>query len=175
MEFNTNERRVNKEVVEILCKPEPVEAFEGTIKEGVGLKYIVVNTRDIRLYADKQTTDDFLCKLNYLSEEIEEGRVAVGKKPFNNYVVVNIDEPYINDIVAILQANEHWDGKDPDAKNIVNNVQEAAELHLQTILELQRIQSLVHPVDDPVTRSVGVALSELEEKFHKIHDKWSDS
>ncbi|MGE7114319.1 hypothetical protein [Lysinibacillus sp. NPDC047702] len=55
-----------------------------------------------------------------------------------------------------------------------NDVQEASELHLQTIIDLQRIQSMVHPVDDPVTRSIGVALSELEAKFHKIHDKWSE-
>jgi len=175
MEFNTNERLVNKEVVEILSKPEPAEAFEGTIKEGAGLKYIVVNTRDIRLYADNETTDDFFCKLNILAESIEEGRFAAGKKPFNNYIVINIDEPYSNDIVAILQSNGHWDGKKPDAKNILNDVQEAAELHLQTILELQRIRSMVHPIGDPIAGSIGVALSELEEKFHRIHDKWSDS
>lgn len=50
---------------------------------------------------------------------------------------------------------------------------EAADLHLQTILELQRIQALVSNVDDPVHRPIGVALVELEEKFQKIHDEWS--
>lgn len=54
------------------------------------------------------------------------------------------------------------------------DAQEAADLHLQTIMELQRIQSMVHTVDDPVTRSIGVALNELEVKFQKIHDKWSE-
>lgn len=54
-------------------------------------------------------------------------------------------------------------------------IQEAADLHLKAILELQRIQSLVSTVDDPVTRSIGVALSDLEAKFHKIHDKWSEN
>jgi len=55
-----------------------------------------------------------------------------------------------------------------------NDVQEASDLHLQTIIELQRIQSMIYPVDNPVTRSIGVALTELEAKFHKIHDNWSE-
>lgn len=56
-----------------------------------------------------------------------------------------------------------------------NDVQEASNLHLQTIIELQRIQSMVHTVDDPENHLIGVALRELEEKFHKIHDKWSEN
>lgn len=59
--------------------------------------------------------------------------------------------------------------------NLQTDVKEAADLHFRTILELQRIQSIVHPVDDPVNRPIGVALNELEAKFHKIHDKWSET
>lgn len=55
-----------------------------------------------------------------------------------------------------------------------NDIREASELHLQTIIELQHIQSMVQPVDNPITRSIGAALSELEAKFHQIHDKWSE-
>lgn len=60
-------------------------------------------------------------------------------------------------------------------EELYKDLNEAAELHLQTILELQRIQRLTHQVDEPENRSIGVALSELEAKFHKIHDKWSES
>lgn len=53
-------------------------------------------------------------------------------------------------------------------------IAEAADLHLETILELQRIQVLLAPISDENERLIGVALSELEAKFHKIHDKWSE-
>lgn len=33
---------------------------------------------------------------------------------------------------------------------------------------------LTYSEDDPVTRSIGVALSELEAIFNEIHDKWSE-
>ncbi|WP_107842199.1 hypothetical protein [Metasolibacillus meyeri] len=49
------------------------------------------------------------------------------------------------------------------------------ELHLQTILDLQHIQILVQPVDEPIERPIGVALKELEEKFHEFNNKWSES
>ena len=60
-------------------------------------------------------------------------------------------------------------------KELYKDVNEAAELHMQTILELQRIQQLAHQLDEPINRPIGVALSELEAKFHRIHDKWSES
>jgi len=59
-------------------------------------------------------------------------------------------------------------------KELYKDIEDAAELHLQAILELQRIQSLVYPIDDPIKRPIGVALAELEDKFHKIHDKWCE-
>ena len=172
--MNNNFPRINEEVVAILKQTKAEPAFEGTIKEGCECKYTIINLKDLEKYIGIGAKQDLAVILDHVQGNIEHGREEDGKKPFNNYIVINIDEPYINDIVAVLEANGHWDGQKPNAKNIVDDVREATELHLQTILELQRIQSMVHPVDDPVNRSIGVALSELEAKFHKIHDEWSE-
>lgn len=59
-------------------------------------------------------------------------------------------------------------------EQLYKDVEEAGQLHLETILELQRIQSFVHPKDEAINQSIGVALVELEEKFQKIHDRWSE-
>lgn len=53
-------------------------------------------------------------------------------------------------------------------------IAEAADLHLETILELQRIRSLLEPISDENEQLIAVALLELEEKFHKINDEWSE-
>lgn len=174
MKMNNNFPRINEEVVAILKQTKAEPAFEGTIKEGCECKYTIINLKDLEKYIGIGAKQDLAVILDHVQGNIEHGREEDGKKPFNNYIVINIDEPYINDIVAVLEANGHWDGQKPNEKNIVDDVREATELHLQTILELQRIQSMVHPVDDPVNRSIGVALSELEAKFHKIHDEWSE-
>lgn len=78
-------------------------------------------------------------------------------------------------------ANEFVDGKlvmIPDLASVVEQlnaeVAEAADLHLEAILELQRIQLLLAPIENS-NRLIGVALSELEAKFHKIHDKWCEN
>ena len=111
MEFNTSERQINKEIVEIL-KPSLLEdPFKGTIKEGCECKYAIINLKDLEKYIGIGAKQDLSVILDHVQGNIEHGREQDGKKPFNNYVVVNIDEPYINDIVAVLEANGHWDGK----------------------------------------------------------------
>ncbi|WP_176408536.1 hypothetical protein [Lysinibacillus boronitolerans] len=172
--MNNSFPRVNEDVAAILKQTKAEPAFAGTIKEGCECKYTIINLKDLEKYIGIGAKQDLAVILDHVQGNIEHGREEDGKKPFNNYIVINIDEPYINDIVAVLETNGHWDGQKPNVKNIVDDVREASELHLQTILELQRIQSMVHPIDDPVNRSIGVALNELEVKFQKIHDKWSE-
>lgn len=175
--MNNSFPRINEEVADILKQAKAEPAFVGTIKEGCERKYTIINERDVEKYVDPFTRNELAIALDNVCSQIEHGRESNGKVAFNNYIVVNVDEPYINDIVAVLEANGHWDGQPSQGSSIQKMkkvICEAADLHLQTILELQRIQSMVHPVDDPVTRSIGVALIELEAKFHKIHDLWSE-
>lgn len=175
--MNTSESRINQDVVDILKEKKSEPAFEGTIKEGCECKYSIINLCDLKKYIDPFVQQDLAVVLDRVLGNIEHGREKDCKQPFNNYIVINIDEPYINDIVSILEDNGHWDGQPSQGgaiQKMKNEICEAADLHLQTILELQRIQSMVHPLDDSVTRSIGVALSNLEAKFHKIHDEWSE-
>ncbi len=169
--------RINEEVADILKQAKAEPAFVGTIKEGCERKYTIINERDVEKYVDPFTRNELAIALDNVCSQIEHGRETNGKIAFNNYIVVNVDEPYIKDIVAVLEDNGHWDGQPSQGSAIQKmkkEICEAADLHLQAILELQRIQSMVQPVDDPVTRSIGVALVELEAKFHKIHDLWSE-
>lgn len=178
MQMNNSYPRINEEVAAILKQAKAEPAFEGTVLEGKEQKYAVIKLADLVKYNSKFDLAEVAPLIDSLLGNVEAGRENEGKKPFNSYVVINTDEPYINEVVAILEKNGHWDGMPSEESTIKIpkvEIQEAADLHLQTIIDLQRIQSMVYSVDDPVTRSIGVALSELEAKFHKIHDKWSES
>lgn len=139
--------------------------------EGFNHKYTVFKNEDL-----KKLPLTIQTQIQLAGDMIVHNRVGEGK-PENIYLVINTDESYADEVVAILEKNGHWDGMPSEESTLKiqkTEIQEAADLHLQTILELQRIQSIAYSVDDPVTRSIGVALSELEAKFHKIHDKWSE-
>ena len=126
MELNTNERRINQEVLDILRGKTPEPAFKGTILEGRERRYTVIKELDL----DKYVMPFFQKVLGWVCEDIERGRENDGKKPFNSYVVINVDEPYINDIIAVLEANGHWDGKPADANNTLNRYKTALEIIL---------------------------------------------
>lgn len=83
-------------------------AFIGTVKEGFERRYTVINERDYCKYVSEELKEDFEEVFGEVLDQIETGRELEGKKPFNNYVVVNLDEPYINEIIDILKANGHW-------------------------------------------------------------------
>ncbi|MFJ7662973.1 hypothetical protein ACIQXW_11270 [Lysinibacillus sp. NPDC097162] len=175
--MNDNYSRINEEVVAILKHLKAESAFEGTVLEGKEQKYTVINIADLVKYNSEHVLNEVTPLLDSLLTNIEEGRQVDGKRPYNSYVVINTDEPYINEIISILESNDHWDGVSVESSSLLipkDEIQEAADLHLQTILDLQCIQRMISTVDDPVNRSIGVALSELEAKFHKIHDKWSE-
>ncbi|WP_018934463.1 hypothetical protein [Gracilibacillus lacisalsi] len=83
-------------------------AFKGTVKEGWERKYTVINENDLNKYVPVNTKEDFRIAFNEVADWIENGRMKDGKEPYNNYVVINLDEPYIGEIIDILMKNGHW-------------------------------------------------------------------
>lgn len=67
--------------------------FCGVIKHDDAVKYL----------NDKDKAD-----FNYLCNKVEMGRSRDGKRPVNAYLIVNVDEPYAEEVAAILKRNGHW-------------------------------------------------------------------
>ena len=68
-------------------------------------KFCVVKTADL-LTALNITEQNIL---DQLLMKIELYRKAIGKTSDNNYVVINTDEPYIDEIKAIMEKHGHWE------------------------------------------------------------------
>jgi len=83
-------------------------AFNGTIKEGFERRYTILNERDYQKYVHEKLKEKFELIFGEVLDTIEQGRVKDGKHPFNNYVVINLDEPYIDEIVEIMKRHGHW-------------------------------------------------------------------
>ncbi|HBU90644.1 MAG TPA: hypothetical protein DEB53_05485 [Bacillus pumilus] len=69
------------------------------------MKFAVINLKDFSSYVPKDIEQGFLNELSKVSKSIEEGRQKDGKKPFNNYLVINQDEPYIEEVFEVLKKN----------------------------------------------------------------------
>lgn len=67
-------------------------------------KFAVAKISDIDSLLDEENIQKFYGLLNRISEE----REAIGKSD-NQYIVVNLDEPYAGDVIEILKRNGHWD------------------------------------------------------------------
>lgn len=61
--------------------------------------------KDFSSYVPKDIEQGFLNELSKVLKSIEEGRQKDGKKPFNNYLVINQDEPYIEEVFEVLKKN----------------------------------------------------------------------
>lgn len=83
-------------------------AFNGTKKQGFQRRYTVLNERDYAKYVRVDLREEFEDVLSRVLTEIKFGRVAHGKHIYNNYVVINLDEPYIDEIIEIMRRNGHW-------------------------------------------------------------------
>jgi len=108
--MNNSHRRTNPEILEILTKSfgrEP--AFDGTVLEGRARRYTVVNESDIKKYVPANVKETFEHIVDLVGIHIEAGRTEDGKKPFNNYIVINLDEPYIGEIIEVMKRHGHWD------------------------------------------------------------------
>jgi len=97
--------RINNEVKKILTEAKAEPAFKGTVLEGRERKYTIINEKDKAKYLTSEEQEEFESALFYYLGKIEEGRAIDGKEPFNSYVVINTDEPYINEIVEIMKLN----------------------------------------------------------------------
>lgn len=87
------------------------QAFNGTVKEGWKRKYTVINEKDRKKYLTAEQNGVLEGVLFYYLGKIEEGRERDGKEPFNSYIVINLDEPYVDKIIDILKRNGHWGGE----------------------------------------------------------------
>lgn len=69
-------------------------------------KFIVVKREDAKKYLDVSQK----YALVGMFEDIDKGRKEDGKLPASNnsYVVVNIDEPYANEVIEIMKRHGHW-------------------------------------------------------------------
>ncbi|MED3575801.1 hypothetical protein [Cytobacillus praedii] len=86
----------------------PESSFKGTVKEGFKRRFTVINESDFNKYVPLSLKERFVANLNNVANWIEDGRIQDGKKPFNNYVVINSDEPYIGEVIEILKRHGDW-------------------------------------------------------------------
>lgn len=79
------------------------QAFDGTVLEGQERRYTVINEKDYQKYVKPELKNQFEEVLDDVLASIEKGRVQDGKQPYNCYVVINVDEPYINEITNTME------------------------------------------------------------------------
>lgn len=87
----------------------PESAFKGTVLEGRERRYTVLNERDIQKYSSPKWIEKMQIAINDVLMDVEEGRKEDGKNPFNSYIVINVDEPYVPEIIAIMKKHGHWE------------------------------------------------------------------
>ena len=78
------------------------EAWQKEI-DAKGLKYFVIKIEDLFDALDDEEIECF----NYFLRRNEQRRVFKGKKPFNEYWVVNRDEGYAGQVKRIIEKNEN--------------------------------------------------------------------
>ncbi|MGG3452151.1 hypothetical protein [Domibacillus aminovorans] len=83
-------------------------AFKGTVLEGRERRYTVTNEKDIEKYVPKPLKEKLDIVMDGVSAWVEDGRVRDGKKPYNSYIVINVDEPYANEVIEIMERHGHW-------------------------------------------------------------------
>jgi hypothetical protein len=68
-------------------------------------KFIVIKSSDVEKYCG-----DLLRKmLGNVDMKIRAGRAMDGRKTSNEYLVINRDEPYADEVIEIMKRNGHWD------------------------------------------------------------------
>lgn len=86
----------------------PESAFKGTVKEGFERRFTIINERDIEKYVPEPLIEDLNASLHNALVWVEEGRKNDGKHPFNNYLIINLDEPYAPEVIEIMKRHGHW-------------------------------------------------------------------
>lgn len=108
MELNTSERRINQEVLEIFENAKLKHVIEEVTKS---YRFQLIKLADAAKYLGPTGFKEMVEALEPFLKKIEEGRIKDGKTSGNDYIVINQDEPYINEIIKVLATNGHWDGK----------------------------------------------------------------
>lgn len=85
------------------------QAFEGTVLEGKERQYTIINERDVDKYLSIGEQQDLAIVLDRILGNIEHGRGKEGKNPHNSYIVINTDEPYIDEIVEVMKRHGHFE------------------------------------------------------------------
>lgn len=85
------------------------KAFEGTVLEGRERRYTVINEKDIAKYGDKRSVEKMEAAIDNVLIDVQEGRIKDGKKPFNSYIIINLDEPYIDEVIEIMKKYGHFE------------------------------------------------------------------
>ncbi|WP_054704631.1 hypothetical protein [Bacillus sp. JCM 19041] len=83
-------------------------AFKGTVLEGRERKFTVINENDVEKYSSEPWISKMNSALDDVLFDVERGRRKDGKEPFNSYLVINLDEPYADEVIEILKRNGHW-------------------------------------------------------------------
>ena len=70
-------------------------------------KFFVLKNDDIeKALEDLPYIGNYLDDLTYRIREIKEDE---GRSVNNEYMVINTDEPYIDEVIAIMKKHGHWD------------------------------------------------------------------
>ena len=75
-----------------------------TLECGGLKKFVVLKIEDISQYLSN--TEQL--QLGLIGQKIELGRALDFKSTNNEYLVINVDEPYAPEIIEILKRNGHW-------------------------------------------------------------------
>ncbi|MDF2859174.1 MAG: hypothetical protein K0Q87_5025 [Neobacillus sp.] len=76
---------------------------EDKLKSGGIRKFIVLKCWELSKWLD----DEQQKNLQDICKTISDSRHFEGKKE-NEYIVINTDEPYAQDVIEILKRNGHW-------------------------------------------------------------------
>ncbi len=73
--------------------------------EGMVLKFVVLKVDDLKGVA--LTHPHLINNFNECLMKVEELRRLEGKRE-NNYLVINTDEPYADEVIEIMKLHGHW-------------------------------------------------------------------
>lgn len=79
-------------------------------------KFHVLKVEDEKKYLNPQQLTN-LCEIY---DAIITGRIRDEKKPGNDYIVINTDEPYAKEVISIMEKHKHWDENGPCGHSFID-------------------------------------------------------
>lgn len=169
MEFNTSERRINEDVKAIFEDAHMRNVVQEVSQQ---YKYQLIKISDAAKYLESAEFVAMFDAIEPFLKKIEEGRELEGKPRGNDYIVINKDEPYINDIIAILAKNGHWE--DPvDENNTIDRYEQA----LNKILEeaMPECEGWETTIVKTAREALGISKEEYWEYDEPNECNWCDT